>query len=247
MDRNSVLHNHERLSSMHLLNTGPYIVNDTGREVSSSRRDPTETNVDMATSPRINIYASLPRAVEPGGDVDFNPHIWKWTHCLTLPLETFRTLHPSQKSYKWIRYAIGVVTGSEGTLSTSPDSPNSMDYDDLLAESVDLYYHTSIRERERAFPIDPDIARTQVTSSVHTDRREDFRAEVLARDRGQCVLTELEADTCDAVHLIAHSKSDDVCYPYFQLVFAHHCNRGSTSRLTLSVAVETLLEVTSSH
>jgi hypothetical protein len=95
-----------------------------------------------------------------------------------------------------------------------------MDYDDLLAESVNLYYHTSIQERERAFPIHPDMARTRVTSSAHTDRRGGFRADVVERDRGRCVLTGFEADMCDAAHLIDHSKGDEVRYPYFQLVFA---------------------------
>ena len=176
----------------------------------------------MAAPPQINVHTSLPRTVAPGGDIDVDLNNWQWTHCLTFPLETLNALHDSQRSYKWIRYAIGVVVGTEGILSASPDLPaNAVDYDDdLLPESINLYYHTSIQERERAFPIDHDIARTQITSSAHTDRREDFRADVVERDRGQCVLTGFEADMCDAAHLIGHSKGDDVCYPYFQLVFA---------------------------
>ena len=197
-------------------------------QASSSKRDLTETDIsrvhEMATGPRINVHTPLPRAVALGGDLDFNPNNWKWTHSLTFPLETLRTLHPSQKSYKWIRFAIGVVTGTEGTLSTSPDSPDSMDYDELLAESTNLYYHTTTQERERMFPIDPDITRTQITSSVLTDLS-GFRADISERDREQCVLTGMPSSEglCDAAHLIAHSKGNDVCFSYFQLVFTHYC------------------------
>src|ERR1700722_14874801 len=152
-----------------------------------SRRDPAETDAstvhDMATGPHIDVYASLPWTAESGGSLDVNPSAWQWTHCLTLPLHTLNTLDDSQKSYKWIRYAIGVVTGTEGALSTSPDLLHAM-YDDadLPAESVNVYYHTSVEERERAFPIDPDILRSHLTSDVHTDRRADFREDVAARD-----------------------------------------------------------------
>lgn len=231
-------------------------------KASSSRCDPTETDVgslsrvhEMTTGPRINVHTLLPdlsRAAALGGDLDFNPNNWKWTHSLTFPLETFRTLHPSQKSYKWIRFAIGVVTGTEGTLSTSPDSPDSMDYDEPSAESTDLYYHTSIQEMERMFPIDPDITRTQITSSVLTDQSS-FCADVSERDREQCILTGIPSShglcqgLCDATHLIAHSKGNDVCNSYFQLVFTHHFNHHSTLPPTLSIAVETPLEVTSSY
>jgi hypothetical protein len=57
---------------------------------------------------------------------------------------TLNTLHDSQKSYKRIRYAIGVATGTEGTLSTSLDLPHAMDDDaDLPAESVTVTYTTT--------------------------------------------------------------------------------------------------------
>jgi hypothetical protein len=182
-------------------------------QASSFRRDPDASRVhDLATGPQINVYASLPWTVtvESGGSPDVNPNDWQWVHCLTIPLHTFNALHDSQKSYKWIRYAIGVVTGTEGTLSTSPDLPNTMDDDvDLPAESVDLYYHTSVEERQRVFPIDPDITCTHVTATGHTDWREDFCSDVAVRDHQQCVLTQaLNLDVCKAAHLLAHINSD---------------------------------------
>jgi hypothetical protein len=193
-------------------------------EQASSRRDPTETD-KMATGPRINVHTLLPHlAAAPGG---INPNNWTWIHSLTFPLEKLRTLHSSQQSYKWIRFAIGVVTGAEGTLSTSPDSSTPMDYDALLA-ATDLYYHMSAEERGRIFPIDPSIMRTRITSSVQSDRRTDFRSEVLERDREQCVLTRIHSSegVCEAAYLIAHSKGDDVRYSTF-----------NSSLLTTAIAV----------
>ena len=134
------------------------------------------------------------------------------------------TLHASQKSYKWIRYAIGVVTGAEGIFCTSPDLQTVVDDNaDLPADSVDLYYHTSVEERERTFPIDPDITRSQTTSDVYTERRDKFCDDVAVRDSERCVLTGVLSRACKAAHLIAHSKGDEACSSYFQSVFAHRC------------------------
>ena len=38
----------------------------------------------------------------------------------------------------------------------------------------------------------------------------DFRDDVINRDGPVCVVTKLEAAHCDAVHLIPHSKGDEV-------------------------------------
>ena len=95
------------------------------------------------------------------------------------------------------------------------------------------------------FPTDPNIGRTNVTDSnnIATTRRVQFSEDVIERD-GVCVLAGLEVMFCDAVHLLAHNKGDSVWYYYSQSVLAHHRNGGSTFRLILSVAVETLLGVT---
>jgi hypothetical protein len=166
-----------------------------------------------ASSSQINVHTSLPLTVAPGGDLDVNPNNWCWIHCLTIPLETLNTLHPSQKSYKWIRYAIGVVIGAEGALCTSSDLPIAMDYDAALpTQSINLYYHTSNEERQKMFPVDSNIRHTHTTSSVLTDGRALFNDMVAERDRGQCVLTGMGERYCNAIHLLAYSKGDEVCY-----------------------------------
>jgi len=161
--------------------------------------------------------------------------------CLTLTLEELNELpgHLPQKPYKWIRFAIGVVVGAEGVLSTSRDSLNVVDYDVAPpVESTNLYYHISDKERERVFPVDPDVMRTHITSSEHTERRDKFRDDVAKRDGWRCVLTRWEARYCDAVHLLAHSKNDPVHYFYFQSSPTHYHNHGSTLQVILSTAVE---------
>jgi hypothetical protein len=193
--------------------------------------------MDTTQLPQINVYASLPLTVVFDADLEIDPTNWRWVHCLSLPLETLNALHFSQKPYRWIRYAIGVVVGAEGVLSTSSDSVNAVEDNAIPpAKFADLYYHTSNQERPKMFPIDPH-GRTCITSSVQTTRREHFRDQVAERD-GNCVLTGLEERSSDAVHLLSHSKGDTVFYSYFQSVLAHHCNRGSTLGLILSATVE---------
>jgi hypothetical protein len=174
----------------------------------------------MATTPQINVHTSLPLTVAPGGDLNVDSINWCWVHCLTLPLETLNTLHFSQRSYKWICYIIGVVIGAEGALCISPDLPITVDYNAALPiQSINLYYHISNEKRQRMLPVDPDIGHTDRTStsssSMLTDGRLQFYDKVAERDRGQCILTGAEALFCRAVHLLAHSKGDEVCYSYF--------------------------------
>jgi len=107
--------------------------------------------------PQIDVYASLPLAVELGANLNVDPSNWHWVHCLTIPLETLNALQFLRRSYKWIRYTIGIVVGAEGNLSSSPDLPNAVtDYNAALpAESAPLFYHTSDEEKRRMFPVDP--------------------------------------------------------------------------------------------
>ncbi len=160
-----------------------------------------------------------------GADLDIDPTNWHWVHCLTVPLETLN--HFSPRPYKWIRYAIGVVVGAEGGLSSSPGSSNLVDYNADLVESASLYYHTKDEEKRRVFPTDPSIGRENVTDSVAAARRARFREDVAERDR-VCVLSGLIQRLCDAVHLLPHHKGASVCYSYSQSVLAHHRNGGST-------------------
>ena len=169
--------------------------------------------------PEIQVYASFPHAVALGADLDVHPSNWHWVHCLTLPVETLNTLQFSQRPHKWIRYAIGAIVGAEGDLSLSPDSLNVVDYNAVLpAESTALYYHASEEERRRMFPVDPDIGRTSITSTVATIRRARFRDDVAGRDGRTCVLTSMQGGYCD----LARSKGDRVCYSF--LIIAVHCD-----------------------
>ena len=164
--------------------------------------------------PEIRVYALFPHAVATSRDlIDVQPSNWHWVHCLTLPVETLNALQFSQRPHKWIRYAIGVIVGAEGDLSSLPDSLNVVDYNAVLpAESTALYYHTSEEKRRRMFPVDPDIGRTRITSSVATARRAHFRDNVAERDGRTCVLTSIGEAYCDAVHLLAHRKGNEVCH-----------------------------------
>jgi hypothetical protein len=191
--------------------------------------------------PEIHVYTSLTRAVALGTDLDVDPSNWHWVHCLSFPLETLTTLQFSQKPYKWIRYAVGVVVGAEGDLSFSSDLPSVVDYEaGLPSELTVLYYHTSEEEKRRMFPVDPDM-RTSVTSSLATTRRVHFSGDVAKRDRGTCVMTGAGWQTCDAAHLLAHAKGDNVRHSHSQSTPPHHGSRPSTLRRILSVVAESLL------
>ena len=87
-----------------------------------------------STAPlEIQVYASFPRAVVAGPDLNVNPSNY--------------ALQFSQRPYKWICYTIGGVVGAEGDLSTSPDSPDVVNYNaGLPTKSTILYYHTSDME-----------------------------------------------------------------------------------------------------
>ncbi|KAF8954832.1 hypothetical protein BDZ97DRAFT_1942203 [Flammula alnicola] len=171
-----------------------------------------------APPPQIDVYASLPLNVALGPDLFLESTNWRSVHCLTLPLGKLNALQFSQRlAYKWIRYAIGVVVGAEGHLSTSPDSLNVVDYNAVLpAESIVLHYNTTNEERRRMFPVDPNIERTDVTSSVHTNRRDQFRTEISERDGKHCILTGFGEMYCDAVHFLPHSKGDMYISTYTQ-------------------------------
>lgn len=162
--------------------------------------------------PEIRVFAQLPLNPELNPQVLVQAANWRWVHCLTIPVEKFNALQFSRRPYKWIRYAIGVVVGAEGVLSTSPDSHNPVEDSTVVllpAASADLHYRISDEEKRRMFPADPRIGHTRITSDVSTSRRTGFRREVVRRDGDHCILTGYE--TCEAVHLLPHSKGDTVC------------------------------------
>jgi hypothetical protein len=182
----------------------------------------TTLNTTLDTAHQINVYASLPLNLTPGGDPDVHPDNWLWIHCLALPLQTLDMLQFCQSPYKWIHYIIGVVIGAQGILCTSPDSPEAMDYNAVLpTRSVQLYYHTSNKEKQRMFPVVSGFSHTHLTSTVSTNstsQKDEFYSNVAKRDGEQCVLTSAEARYCNAIHLLPQSRGDMVCYPLLLLV-----------------------------
>ncbi|KAH9173584.1 hypothetical protein EDB89DRAFT_1958641 [Lactarius sanguifluus] len=146
---------------------------------------------------------SLPLTVSLDTDLDLSPTNWRPKKKKKKPPG-----HLSERPYKWIRYAIGVVVGAEGVLSTSRDSLDVVDYDvGPPVESAVLYYHISDEERGRM---------SHCTSSALTARRRSFLDEVAQRDGGRCLLTGWAGKFCDAVHLLPHRKGDMYISTYTQ-------------------------------
>jgi hypothetical protein len=171
-----------------------------------------------------------------GADIDLHPSNWEWVPCLTLPITKLNSLQLSKRPYKWIRYAIGVVIGAQGDLSMSSGLSESnnvqlVDYNAALpTNSIDLYYHTSNEEKRMMFPIDPDILHTQLTPSATSQQSDTFREVVRARDGKNCIWTGMGARFCEVVHLVAHNKSNQVCYIYSQSFPIYH-GKCSTSQV----------------
>ncbi|KAG9308030.1 hypothetical protein JVU11DRAFT_12682 [Chiua virens] len=140
---------------------------------------------------------------------------WRWIHCLTFSVETLSQLH-FPRPYQWIKYAIGVVVGAYGELSSSVDSyQDVIDRNDLPSETIHLYYHLTDEERQGMFPIDLDMGSPTVASSSFSTRRLEFRDKVVERDR-VCVLTGAGLHMCEAAHLVSHAKGDDYIASYTQ-------------------------------
>jgi hypothetical protein len=58
--------------------------------------------------------------------------------------------------------------------------------------------------------IDYEGLNDRITTTEGTERRWDFRQDVIQRDGPACVITQMEEEDCDAAHLIPHSKGDEV-------------------------------------
>jgi len=187
--------------------TGPY--NNLRSILCSTKRSFIFMPSPQPEAPKaINVHALFPIVVVPGVELDLRAVNWRWVHCLHLLLTTFNALNLSRRPYRWILYAIGVVVGAQGYLSPHI-YPHYVDLDFTgpLTESANLYYFITNAERRRMFPVDPDIERTHVTSSVHIAREGQFHDGVADRDVRSCVLADMSESNCDAVHLLAHSDT----------------------------------------
>ncbi len=162
----------------------------------------------------INVYAQFPTAFDDNDKPSLDPANWQWTHYLTFPLAQLEPLGFLHKPYKWLRFCTGITLGSIGSFSVDPSvSDPKFDYErGLPSESEDLYYHTTIPEKEHMFPIDPLMLSLtgRTTSSAASTRRITFVEEIQARDGRQCVVSGAPARYCDAVHLVPHARGSAV-------------------------------------
>ncbi|KAI0245053.1 hypothetical protein BJV78DRAFT_1270029 [Lactifluus subvellereus] len=162
--------------------------------------------------PIIRVHDQFPKVLSgiPHTELDLNPDNWVWAHCLTFPIDKLNDLQFSSRPYKWIHYAMGIIVGAHGELSTNCALPNPIDYDSPLSSvSIDLYYHTTNEEKLCIFPLDPSLANTRIETSSQTSmHRDNFRADVEEQDGRRCVVTSVPHNVCDAAHLLPHSKGD---------------------------------------
>lgn len=163
---------------------------------------------------QIIILASFPDKVDI--PLDLTAANWKWISVLTIPINELLRLNFSLKPYKWIRFAIGVVIGAKGDLCDM--AGNRIDYEaseaQLPSSSLTLRYHVNNNEKLKLYPLDPQLLNARATSTKPSTRSNIFRDVVMERDGGLCLLTDALPRVCDAVHLLAHSKDDLVCFSY---------------------------------
>lgn len=167
-----------------------------------------EEDVELGEEqPSICVHAKLPTDPEPSESVDD----WQWTLILKFPIHKLRALRFSNKPYKWIRYATGVVLGAQGHLHRGEGATSDLvtyEVDTLPDETTKLYYHIPEDEVERMLPVDPYFADELKTSTAATSRRRKFRHDVKLRDSKRCIMTGFGARYCDAAHLVPFRKTD---------------------------------------
>ena len=113
---------------------------------------------------------------------------------------------------------MGAILGAEGHLSygREPECVPPFDYmRPLPTDDRELYYHIPGERLPFMFPLDFEFSNPRdVTSSAQTRGRTDFALQVRERDKGMCVVNGWRASAihCDAAHLVAHSKGDEVLF-----------------------------------
>ena len=123
-----------------------------------------------------------------------------------------------------------LLCGVRGDLSAVPNGP-PVDYDSIsLADHIaETYYYTPEGNIHGSHiylssliitiyapigdyhVIDSNAMNDRIISSEQTPRSSRFRREVMERDGPVCVFTLTDGSMCDAAHLLAKSKGDEVC------------------------------------
>jgi hypothetical protein len=131
----------------------------------------------------------------------------------------------SIRPFRWLRYVMFSICGAHGDISATPDGP-PVDYNSTsLADITDLYCNPSgmflfvcetVAHHGPHIPgtcifVDHEGLHDGITSTNPTERRTNFREEIIRRDGSACVVTRLAEEHCDAVHSIPRGKSDEVC------------------------------------
>ncbi|KAI9449716.1 hypothetical protein BJY52DRAFT_1306205 [Lactarius psammicola] len=100
----------------------------------------------------------------------------------------------SIRPFRWLRFVVFSICGAHG-----------LNYDSTSFTGViDLYYKPS----GNCIFVDYECLNDRVTSTVPSDRPNDFRDDIITRDGSACIVTRHSAGHCDATHLIPRSKGD---------------------------------------
>jgi hypothetical protein len=139
------------------------------------------------------------------------------------------TLH--HRPLKWLRYLGSVIHGREGVLGTTREGMEIEDYSAIDVDSLlSDYFYYSLDERGRVANnfSNPASGAHQLANLQRKDtpRISDdsepvsshatFESGIAARDQ-TCVVTGMSREGCNAVHIIPHTKGDNV-----RLNSAHH-------------------------
>ncbi|KAI9453975.1 hypothetical protein BJY52DRAFT_1286604 [Lactarius psammicola] len=167
--------------------------------------DPSPSSPSSTTIVMVNIYLN----------VDGSPVLF-----LSIPDSDVQRLsiHP----FRWLRFVVFSICGARGRLSATPDGPPVNYNSTSFTGVINLYYKPS----GDCIFVDYEGLNDRVTSTVPSDRPNDFRDDVIARDGTACIVTRHPAGHCDAAHLIPRSKGDG----YIQRVVEDRssCYRGGS-------------------
>ncbi|KZT04832.1 uncharacterized protein LAESUDRAFT_750972 [Laetiporus sulphureus 93-53] len=154
----------------------------------------------------LEIFAPSAKENSKAIHADNEPNSSSCIRCLKIPKAHITKF--CRKPYKWIRFVTGCIAGSTGMLYWKDGE--EVDYDaDLTPGDTNVCFVIDPAERERAFPLDPDLANAHVTTGATSTRRADFRDKLRERDGATCVVTRMPAELCEASHLISHNKGDE--------------------------------------
>jgi hypothetical protein len=146
----------------------------------------------------------------------------EWIVFLSIPSSTAQRL--SLRPLKWLRFAAFAVCGARGHLCIDQEGL-LVNYNTSSADPLNKkYYYFSdgnnlpgmckspadaLSSLGNYNPIDPGAFHDH-TSRAQTLPHSNFHAQIIARDGGRCVITNIRSEGCDAVHIIPASRDNMV-------------------------------------